>query len=117
MREIGFLKKSGRHYVHPECKHLFVEFPSSFLEIGEDNQIRPDEVIVEGIKIKILSPTDCVKDRLAGYLYFKTRDNLDQAILVAKNHPIDLAKVKKWCVREGHPEVFDEFLHELKRLG
>lgn len=37
MGEIGFVKKGGRHYEHPECKHLFVEFPSSFLEIGEDN--------------------------------------------------------------------------------
>lgn len=27
MKEIGFNKK-GRHYSHPDCKHLFVEFPS-----------------------------------------------------------------------------------------
>jgi len=54
---------------------------------------------------------------LAGYLYFKTRDNLEQAILAAKKHPIDLAKVKKWCAGEGHPEVFDEFINELKKRG
>jgi hypothetical protein len=68
MSEIGFVKKGGRHYEHPECKHLYVEFPSSFLEIGDDNQIKPDEIVVEKtkIKIKILSPTDCVRDRLAG---------------------------------------------------
>ena len=34
MKEIGFERKVGRHYIHPECKHLFIEFPSSFLEIG-----------------------------------------------------------------------------------
>ncbi|MBC7538560.1 MAG: hypothetical protein H7281_07055 [Bacteriovorax sp.] len=61
-KTIGFMKKSGRHYEHPDCKHLFVEFPSSFLEIGDDNKIKPDEVILEGTKIKILSPTDCVRD-------------------------------------------------------
>jgi len=26
MNEIGF-KKHGRHYINPDCKHLFVEFP------------------------------------------------------------------------------------------
>lgn len=115
MQEIGFVKKAGRHYEHPECKHLFVEFPSSFLEIGEDNQIRPDEVSVEGTKIKILSPTDCVRDRLAGYMYFKSRDNFDQAILVAKKHPVNISKIKKWCAGEKHSEVFEEFQRELKK--
>jgi hypothetical protein len=115
MGEIGFFKMSGRHYEHPECKHLFVEFPSSFLEIGEDNQIIPDEVSVEGTKIKILSPTDCVKDRLAGYMYFKSRDNFDQALLVAKKHSVDLAKIKSWCAGEKHLDVFDEFIAALKR--
>lgn len=68
MKEIGFEKRSGRHYVHPECKHLYVEFPTGPLEIGDDTKIVPDEVTVEGVKIKILSPTDCVKDRLATYI-------------------------------------------------
>lgn len=115
MGEIGFLKKAGRHYEHPECKHLFVEFPSSFLEIGEDSQITPDEVTVEGTKIKILSPTDCVKDRLAGYMYFKSRDNFDQAILVAKKQPVNLASIKKWCLGENAPKIFEEFLSALKQ--
>lgn len=65
MNEVGF-KKKGRHYIHPGCDHLFVEFPGSIpLGIGEDYSIKPDEMNVEGTTIKILSPTDCVKDRLA----------------------------------------------------
>lgn len=65
MEEIDFKKINSRHYVHPECESLYVEFPSSFLEIGDDNEITPDEIKHEGMTIKILSPTDCVKDRLA----------------------------------------------------
>ncbi len=34
MKEIGF-EKHGRHYIHPKCEHLFVEFPSGPLEIGD----------------------------------------------------------------------------------
>lgn len=73
MEEINFERKSQRHYKHPECDQIFVEFPGSFLEIGDDNQITPDEMNDEGTKIKILSPTDCVKGRLASYIYFKAR--------------------------------------------
>jgi hypothetical protein len=115
MGELGF-KKHGRHYIHPNCRHLFVEFPGGPpLGIGEDNMIVPDEVEVEGTIIKILSPTDCVKDRLAAFIYFKTRDGMDQAVLVAKNQEVNFSSIKKWCSGEGHAEVFDEFIKELKR--
>lgn len=114
MSELGF-KKHGRHYVHPKCRHLFVEFPGGPpLGIGEDNTIVPDEVEVEGTVIKILSPTDCVKDRLASYIYFKTQDGMDQALLVAKNQDVNFPSIKKWCAGEGHPEVFNEFVRALK---
>ena len=112
--QIGFVQQGGRHYQHPQCKHLFIEFTTGFLSIGEDNKIKPDEVEVEKIKIKILSPTDCVKDRLASYLYFKSRDCLDQALLVAERHPVGLEKIKKWSEGENHPEIFAEFKNLLK---
>ena len=64
MESIGFQKK-GRHYTHPECKHLFVEFPPGPLAIGDDTGIQPEEKVFEGRALKILSPTDCIRDRLA----------------------------------------------------
>lgn len=49
MKEIGFEQKGTRHYIHDDCKHLFVEFPGGPpLGIGEDNEIVADEVEVEG---------------------------------------------------------------------
>jgi hypothetical protein len=114
LTNLGF-KKSGRLYKHPECKHLFLEFMSFPASIGEDHQIIPHEVEVEGKIIKIYSPTDCVRDRLAGFMYFKSRDNFDQAVLVAKKHSINLEKVKKWCESENNQKVFEEFLAALKK--
>lgn len=113
MEELGFLKKASRHYIHPECSHLFIEFPSSFLEIGEDNKVTPDEVEVDGIKIKILSPTDCVKDRLASYIHFNARECLDQAVLVAKKHPVNLDKIKLWCTGEQGEKQWEDFLSKV----
>ncbi len=115
MEEIGF-KKHGRHYLHPECKHLFVEFPGGPpLGIGEDNTIVPDEVEVKGTVIKILSPTDCVKDRLASYIYFKAPEGLDQAVLVAKNQDVNLSSIKKWCKNERADWAFEDFLTALRK--
>ena len=113
MAEIGF-KRKGRHYVHPECKHLFVEFPSGPLGIGEDNNIKPVVHEEEGATFKILSPTDCIKDRLASYIYFKSNECLDQAVLVAKNQPFKKAAVQKWCKAEGADWAFKDFSEKLK---
>jgi hypothetical protein len=115
LSELGF-KKRGRHYVHPDCKHLFVEFPGGPpLGIGNDNSIVPDQVSVDGIVIKILSPTDCVKDRLASYIHFKAPEGLDQAVLVAKNQDVNLASIKKWCKGEESEWAFEDFLKALKK--
>ncbi|MFZ4715448.1 MAG: hypothetical protein ACOYL6_17115 [Bacteriovoracaceae bacterium] len=114
MNELGF-KKRGRHYVHPDCKHLFVEFPGGPpLGIGEDNTIIPDEVEVNGTIIKIFSPTDCVKDRLASYIHFKAPEGLDQAVLVAKNQDVNLASIKKWCKGKSSDWAFDDLLKKIK---
>ncbi len=93
-----------------------MEFPGGPpLGIGEDNSIEPDEVNVDGTIIKILSPTDCVKDRLASYIHFKAPEGLDQAVLVAKNQTVNLSSVKKWCKGEGAEWAFDDFLKGLRK--
>lgn len=115
MEEIGFVKKETRHYIHPDCSHLYVEFPSSFLEIGDENNITPDELDNDGTVIKILSPTDCVKDRLASFIYFKARECLDQALLVANKHPVNLESIRKWCINEKAEKQWGEFLTRLEK--
>ncbi|MEZ4873395.1 MAG: nucleotidyltransferase [Bdellovibrionales bacterium] len=114
MAEIGFKKTSKRHYEHPECPHLFVEFPPGPIGIGEELNIEPDVMNVKGAAIKILSPTDSVKDRLASYIHFQDRDGLDQALLIAKSQPIKLDAVLKWCEREGAIDAFEEFKQGLE---
>lgn len=113
MSQIGFIKK-GRHYIHPECKHLFVEFPSGPLEIGDDYKIKPMAIDIEGYEIKILSPTDCIKDRLATYIYFNDYEGMEQALLVASSQSFNLNSVKNWCQSEGRAEVFNEFVEGIK---
>ena len=114
LKDLGFVK-SGRHFCHPDCNHLFIEFPPGPVALGDDYRIKPAERIVDGQVIRLLSPTDCVKDRLASYIHWKTRDCLDQAILVARHQAVDLEDVKAWCGAEGGKEAFGELEAALQR--
>ena len=114
MSDIGFSVSQSRHFSHPKCKHLFIEFVSGPPGIGEDTAIKPAEIQSEGQTIKIFSPTDCIRDRLASYVHFRALECLDQAVMVAQRHPFNRSKVKKWCESEGAPEAFREFERLLK---
>ncbi len=95
---LGFQAVKGRHFEHRDCPHLIIEFPPGPLSIGDDLKIQPEEVQVEGRTLKIFSPTDCVRDRLASYIHFSARECLDQAVLAAQNQPVDMARVRVWCI-------------------
>jgi hypothetical protein len=100
MRELGFRRK-GKHYEHPRCRHVFVEFVAGPLGIGDDTSIVPSTESVGGQKLKILSPTDCVRDRLASYIHYDARECLDWAALVADARSADWRKLAAWCRAEG----------------
>lgn len=115
LRELGFEKK-GRHFENKQCKHIFIEFVPPPLSIGSDYAVKPLELFVGGMALKILSPTDCVKDRLASYIYFDARECLDQAVLVATKQKISLQDIKYWCDKEGEKakQSYADFIRILK---
>jgi hypothetical protein len=110
MSELGFTAKSGiKDFRHPNTQFT-VEFPTGPLGIGDDMPVYPaGEIDVGGIKIKSLSPTQCVEDRLAWFFHFKDRQCLDQALWVAEKHPVDFNHVREWSVREKHEDDFQIF--------
>ena len=107
---IGFQPTKSRYFKHPACPHLFLEFPRGPVEIGEQFPVIPDEIEVEGRTLRLLSPTDSVKDRLAGYIHWKSRANFDQALLICRRQQdrVDLKAVGEWCAMEGALTVFEE---------
>lgn len=115
LEKLGFLPDRSRYFKHPECPHLFLEFPRGPVEIGEEYPIVPEEVQVEGRTIRLLSPTDSVKDRLAGYIHWKSRANFEQALLICRQQQerVDLNQVERWCEREGGKAAYDELRSSL----
>ena len=59
--------------------------------------------------LRLLTPTDCVKDRLAAFFHWNDRQSLEQAIMVAKAQRINLADIRRWSKGEGHEEKFRIF--------
>jgi hypothetical protein len=114
---LGFLPSKSRYFKHPECRHLFLEFPKGPVEIGDEFPIEPAVIQLQGRSLKLLSPTDCVKDRLASYIHWKSRDCFDQAVLVCRRQKaaVDLPAVRRWCEAEGREEAFEELERHLKQ--
>ena len=115
---LGFQPSKSRYYKHPECPHLFLEFPKGPVEIGDEFPITPDELEVEGRTLRLLSPTDSVKDRLAGYIHWQSRANFDQAVLICRRQAdrIDLKAVRSWCERRSSPSL-SRTSQSTQRLG
>lgn len=125
MAKIGFRKDKIRHFQHPDCPHLYLEISRAIISIGEQTNIQPVVWDIESVKIKILSPTDCVKDRLASYIHSQgSHDCLELAALVAAQQSVNLEEIEAWCKQEKSSitphltgqTAFKDFLSALKRL-
>jgi len=112
MEELGF-QEAGRHFEHPDSE-FFVEFPPGPLSLGEENITRIVELEMETGILRIISPTDCVKDRLAWYYHDGDRQCLSQAILVSNEHQIDIGEIRKWSEGEGKLEEFEKIKAQLE---
>ncbi len=64
--------------------------------------------------LRLLTPTDCIKDRLAAFYHWDDEQCLQQAIWVAQQNKFDLESVKKWSLSEGAEDKFSLFLISVK---
>jgi hypothetical protein len=99
MEELGF-NEQGRYFSHPETT-FFVEFPDGPLSVGEEPVKEISEFELSTGTLKILSSTDCVKDRLCAFYFWNDLQGLEQAVLVANSQKVNLKEIKRWSKVEG----------------
>lgn len=99
LKEYGF-KRLGRCFNHDQCPYI-IDFVNPPITVGNEAVRKFDTFKTECGVLQLLSPTDCVKDRLASFFHWDDKQALDQAILVAKEHPIDLKNLKNWARAKG----------------
>jgi hypothetical protein len=111
MERLGFQEK-GRYFTNPETQ-LFVEFPDGPLSVGEEPVKEISEFKLSTGTLRILSPTDCVKDRLCAFYFWNDLQGLEQAVLVAESQQVDLKEIKRWSKVEGKEKEFKAFTDKL----
>ncbi len=107
LEEIGFVEKN-RYFIHPDSEY-FLEFPSGPLAVGNEPVALIEEIRFETGTLKLLTPTDCVKDRLAAFYHWGDRQSLQQAVWVALARDVDWREVERWSRQEGEMAKFTEF--------
>lgn len=101
---IGFARHADnpRYFQHPDTD-FSLEFPPGPLMVGDEHisDRNVDQYATELGVLRLLSPTDSIKDRLPGYYYFRDEQNLRQAVAIARAHPVDWRDLEKWHHNEG----------------
>ncbi len=105
-------QKRNRYFIHPDTD-LFVEFPSGPLAVGDEQVRNIAEIETQAGTFRIISATDCVKDRLAAYYHWDDLPCLEQATMVANENDVDLDEIRAWSENEGRVEQFQRFLEQL----
>jgi hypothetical protein len=114
LKKIGFVKK-GKYFEHPDCK-FYIDFVSEPVAIGKEIIRTFEELQTQYGTFKLLTVTDCVKDRLASFYHWNDRQGFNQALDVCLDHEIDIKAIHEWSKVEGFEEKFQTFAKELKSL-
>lgn len=105
---LGFVEV-GKYFTFPETQ-FFIEFPPGPLTVGMESVKEVSEVKMETGNLRIISATDCVKDRLAAYFHWGDQPSLLQAKLIRKSQKVDLDEVQRWAIKEGKLIEFQNFV-------
>lgn len=112
---IAFYGGDKDRYFRNQTTGIYLEFPPGPVMIGNEMASGQEWQTPSG-KILMLSPTDCVKDRLAQFYAWGDCKGLYQALLVATSQPILISEVKRWSLESEHEkEGYALFLSLYKR--
>jgi len=107
LAEIGFIGGKDRYFKSSETD-IFLEFPPGPLSVGSEPVKEIITLKFSTGELRIISPTDCVKDRLTAYYHWNERQGLQQAVLVARDNKIDIDELERWSKVEGSLSKFLE---------
>lgn len=113
LQEIGFVP-DGRYFRNPSAQ-FFLDFHPPPAAVGSEPIGTIETMHLETGHLRILSPTDCVKDRLAIHYYFSDEQALSQALFVAESKKLDMAELERWSRHERQLTKFRRIRPHLDR--
>jgi hypothetical protein len=111
MRLVGFRERS-RYFVHPDSPYL-VEFPAGPLAIDDQPVTAFSEIRYTTGTLRVITPTDCVKDRLAAFYFWNDQQALSQAVMVARARRVNKSQIRRWSLDADMLDKYQEFLRKL----
>ena len=114
LAKLGFFER-GQSFYHKDTNY-FIEFPPGPLAVGGEPIKEISELKSGALRLKIISPTECIKDRLAAYYHWNDTQSLEQAILVARDQKINLGEIERWSKKEMMEIKFAEFKNLLNLM-
>lgn len=121
MNELGYIPADSLGmYRHPQS-HFTIDFPKGPLAVGGDYISESAILEKDNLRLRVLTITDCIRDRLAAFYHWNDLTALNAAVGVAKTHRVnvDFERLKTWTEREsGSLQLnlstkYDEFLRRL----
>lgn len=116
MLSLGFKKekKYFKHVLNPN----YIEFPSGPINLGNETPRKFNEIKTSIGTLTLLTPTDCIKDRLCAYIYHRGLECLNHAIAVADLNEIEEINLIEWAKLESKEmiEAVNILIEKLKLL-
>jgi hypothetical protein len=113
---IGFTPNGSTRYFGHEKSQWVLEFPTAPLAVGHERieSFQVAELVTDMGTLKLLSPTDCVKDRLLHYYEYDDEQCLEQAKAVARAYRLKWSSLQKWHKGEGYADRFQAFRKQVE---
>jgi hypothetical protein len=121
LKSIGFTRRGrSRLFEHAHTRYT-LDFPKGPLGVGRDYITETRIIERGGLRIRILTRTDCIRDRLAGFYYWDDYTALNAAVAVAAENPgdVDIGLLRRWTEREapGSTELLEKLAEFERRLN
>lgn len=114
LKKHGFEQKD-KYFRHKTCPWI-VEFVAPPVAVGKEPIHDFSLVKTKLGTIKMLRPTDSVKDRLASFYHWNDRQGLEQALdICIEIKEVDFKEIERWSEAEGYLDKFHQFFNRLQK--
>lgn len=112
MSAMGFYPRDDHTFASKKIAYEVVLFPMP-IAIGDDVANEVGVVRTKKGPLKVLTPTDCLRQRLSIYYRWGEELAFAQAVKIARSHKVDMDLVRRWSDWEWANEKFLDFFHTL----
>jgi len=109
MEQLGFVHTGTKRisvFEHPDID-WYVEFVAAPISFGDTvvSQEACSSIALPLGKLRVITPTQSIMDRMAAVYAWADEQSRDQAIMVARKQEIDWDELQRWFLNEGQTEA------------